>query len=318
MLSIIIPYYNTGCLLLETIESVEKLTLDLKDIFGSVEVIIVDDGSKTYPIDNLVFPKVSFTLKIQRTSNSGVSTARNLGFDLCTGDYVLYLDSDDLFLSDAIKYLKQKKNNFADITIFKYKKFSELDELNDIFQNEELCSKNFTNNYILGNLKGLVHLGSCIFKKRFIESNKVSFDSEYKYGEDQSYLIDLLLSNPNLDVTNVSLLGYRYNQNSAMNQFTESRFDVVDMLIEKYNNSICKIKDLQVDFWNRIITELDYNCRLYILNNANCNVIEFIKVQVKPRINNIEMSTIKKYKIYSGLIIYKLYRYVKKNSNIFN
>lgn len=97
LISIIIPCYNMGSLLLETINSVENVYNP--DIH---EVIIIDDGStdeETIKIINEIN-----THQVVRQKNGGLANARNTGIFNSKGDLLLFLDSDNL-LTDG--YLKQ-------------------------------------------------------------------------------------------------------------------------------------------------------------------------------------------------------------------
>lgn len=88
--SVIIPAYNAGTYLAETVRSV------LAQTFMDFEVIISDDGSA----DNTAAVARSFSdprVRYRHQKNAGVSAARNNGAELATGDYLAFLDADDLF-----------------------------------------------------------------------------------------------------------------------------------------------------------------------------------------------------------------------------
>lgn len=102
LFSIIIPVYNTKKFLRDCIDSLESQTL--KDF----EIIIVDDGStdgSSSLCDNLpsLYPDLKF--KIIHQENSGQIAARYKGIDNATGEYCLFLDSDDFFKENTIKEL---------------------------------------------------------------------------------------------------------------------------------------------------------------------------------------------------------------------
>lgn len=90
-LSIIIPYFNT-----------EKMTDELlgvleRQVTRECEIVLVDDGSRTPYV-----PYQDF-IKIIRKENGGVSSARNRGLQKAKGDYIVFIDSDDLITEDYIK-----------------------------------------------------------------------------------------------------------------------------------------------------------------------------------------------------------------------
>ena len=98
-LSIIIPYYNT-----------QKYTDELLDclnnqITDEVEVLLIDDGSK-----NKYKTEYSW-VNVIRKENGGVSSARNLGLDNASGEYIAFIDSDDLVSDNYISLVIDKINN---------------------------------------------------------------------------------------------------------------------------------------------------------------------------------------------------------------
>lgn len=109
-LSILIPTYNRRYLLEESLQSIFEQSLG-----KSVEIVVLDDGSEDDTWNYLNSLKEQhFNLKIDRhTNNLGVSSARNSALSLSTGNYIMFLDSDDYLLPGAIEriyqYLKEEK-----------------------------------------------------------------------------------------------------------------------------------------------------------------------------------------------------------------
>lgn len=92
--SVVIPSYNSAQFLPEAIESILGQTLPV------FEIIVVDDGStdETKEICDR-YPKVTYFYQ----NNRGHATARNTGLQISTGEYLLFLDSDDCLLPEAIE-----------------------------------------------------------------------------------------------------------------------------------------------------------------------------------------------------------------------
>src|SRR4051812_38389489 len=102
--SIVIPCYNLGGFLRETIDSIEKArTPSLR------EVIIVDDGSTESATIAVLADMERSGHTVIRQSNQGVSAARNHGIRVASGEYILPVDSDnrirDLYLRDGVRLL---------------------------------------------------------------------------------------------------------------------------------------------------------------------------------------------------------------------
>jgi len=89
LVSVIIPTYNRAMICKAAVESV------LSQTHGNVEVVVVDDGSKdnTREVINGLDKRVKYIFKV----NAGVTAARNTGLEAATGDYIAFLDDDDIW-----------------------------------------------------------------------------------------------------------------------------------------------------------------------------------------------------------------------------
>lgn len=90
--SVIIPTYNRARLIPEAIESV------LAQSFRDFEIIVVDDGST----DNTAQVVSGLPVKYLRQENQGAPAARNKGLKVAQGEYLTFLDSDDILMEDAL------------------------------------------------------------------------------------------------------------------------------------------------------------------------------------------------------------------------
>jgi Predicted glycosyltransferases len=104
--SVIIPTYNRAELICEAINSV------LTQTYNDFELIVVDDGSTDNTSDLLA--GYANRIKYIKQDNAGVSAARNAGISLSKGEYIAFLDSDDMWLTEklekSMKFLE--KGNF--------------------------------------------------------------------------------------------------------------------------------------------------------------------------------------------------------------
>lgn len=110
MISIIIPVYNQAKKISACLDSI------LKQTERDFEIIIVDDGS-TDGIDDVlkkyenIFLENKINLIFQKQKNQGAPTARNNGFNLSRGEYVLFCDADIEWISDALKIMLRELND---------------------------------------------------------------------------------------------------------------------------------------------------------------------------------------------------------------
>lgn len=98
LISVIVPVYNVEKYLPECVESIISQTYD------NLEVILIDDGStdRSGKICDEFAEKDSRIVVIHQ-KNSGVSAARNRGLDLCRGEYISFVDSDDYYCTDLME-----------------------------------------------------------------------------------------------------------------------------------------------------------------------------------------------------------------------
>lgn len=100
-LSVIIPCFNAGQYLAQAVASVREQQASFSLI---TEIIVIDDGSTDGCVEHLQ----GSDLKILHQDHQGASAARNYGMKEATGDYLLFLDADDVLVNDAIELLYQK------------------------------------------------------------------------------------------------------------------------------------------------------------------------------------------------------------------
>ena len=115
-ISIIIPIYNKAKYLKRSIESV------LNQSFSDYELLLIDDGSTDASSDICeLFSGRDSRIKVFHKTNGGVSSARNLGIDKASGNYIAFVDADDWAERDMFKRLYELvKTNNADIASVSY------------------------------------------------------------------------------------------------------------------------------------------------------------------------------------------------------
>ena len=116
MISIIIPVYNTSAYLHQCLNSV------CKQSYQNIEIILVNDGSTDDSLSLLkVYEKKDPRIIVIDQKNAGLSAARNAGLEQASGDYVLFLDSDDWIDSNACELAMQTiKEDKSQVVIWNY------------------------------------------------------------------------------------------------------------------------------------------------------------------------------------------------------
>ena len=160
-LSIIIPCYNAEPYIHELIARLKP------QLTEEVEVIIIDDGSKV--------PLIVEGFDVIRKANGGVSSARNLGLDMAKGQYVAFIDADDLVSENYVQTILDKiKAEKFDYLYMSWKTFGggwkyevNLNSVEDKFPTFNLCVWN------------RVYRRSMIGKVRFNENKAIAEDAEF-------------------------------------------------------------------------------------------------------------------------------------------
>ncbi len=142
VISVIIPTYNRAHLVKDAIDSV------LSQTYRDFEIIVVDDGST----DNTkeVLAPYRDKVKYIYQENQGLSAARNTGIRGARGEYIGFLDSDDLWLPPKLEKQVQILKEYKDIA-FVYTNFIFIDETGK-FIKVGCKAKSLVSGYILGNL----------------------------------------------------------------------------------------------------------------------------------------------------------------------
>lgn len=140
-LSIIIPCYNAEAYINDLIECLKP------QITKEVEIIVVDDGSKTpISIDGV---------KVIRKENGGAASARNAGIKKARGEYISFIDADDLVAVNYVEKLTEKMEEGFDVCEFSWKTIGtgasmdfKLKDENDRLSNPSACTRCFKRSFI--------------------------------------------------------------------------------------------------------------------------------------------------------------------------
>jgi len=184
--SVIIPFYNGISWLIEAVESV------LTQTYASKEIIVVNDGSKE-DINKFLNRYKNRIIYIYK-ENGGSATARNIGIEKSTGDYIAFLDSDDLWQPSKLeKQIAIMEKTHCIWSHTGYETFdTKKDEPNTI---KKISVANFDGNIYPKILMSNNLATPCIIiKGDFLRKNSsLRFNNEMRHGEDQFLWINIAL-----------------------------------------------------------------------------------------------------------------------------
>lgn len=230
--SIIIPVYNVEKYLKRCIESARKQT------YKDIEIILVDDGSE----DNSgilcdTYAHEDNRILVVHKKNGGLSSARNAGNRIATGDFIFYLDSDDYLAQNCIeKLVSLSIDNNADISIIQMLYISE-DTNDEIRMNVNEETKSFTAEKAIEESLYQRYFSCCapakLYKKDIIEG--IDFP-EGRLSEDLATCHLFFHKAKKIASTNVIGYYYRQHDNSIMHVFNPRRMDALkwSKQIEKF------------------------------------------------------------------------------------
>lgn len=197
-LSVIIPVYNAEAYLEKCVKSVMAFPCDK-------EVILVDDGSRDRSgeiCDRLAISDEGLGINVIHQENKGVSAARNAGLDIATGDYVWFVDADDIVLSEQLQVNSEKLEINPQLIVFGF-----VWEENGVAKSFGASEDEIPYN-----------LWRCWFNRNAIEKTKLRFTAGRKYAEDQEFILKFIVGcdRCNVEAINKPLYYYTLRPGSAM------------------------------------------------------------------------------------------------------
>lgn len=174
-LSIIVPIYNVEQYILECVQSVYRQALTENDF----ELILVNDGTQDNSfgvIKDIIHQHTNIIVVEQ--SNQGLSAARNTGLLYAKGDYILFLDSDDLLIDNTIPSLLALSEKMPDLIVAGFKKMNN-DEIHNFMapsQDRIIVEEKSGEELFLRDLNPQqCYVWRTLYKKEFLDNNNLKF-----------------------------------------------------------------------------------------------------------------------------------------------
>ena len=231
--SVIIPCYNCQMLVVETLESLAAQT------FRDFEVVCVNDGSTDNTLSVLEQYKgnCAFDMQIINKPNGGVSSARNAGIRAAQGEYLLFLDADDLYHPTYIQHLCDAvEESEADVAYCLLSRNNAVlaedrQSVSVIRQTQKEAMRNLL--YRMPEIGFYCYL----YRKDWIITDKLVFDENTRHFEDREFNWKYLCHCKSAAFVDSPLYYYRVLETSVTNSKTVAwRTDGLDAVIriEKY------------------------------------------------------------------------------------
>lgn len=265
-ISIIVPVYNTEKYLKRCIDSI------LIQGNNNIELILVNDGS-TDNSEQIITPYLEQypdVIKYIKKENAGLSDTRNVGINEATGNYIMFIDSDDYIEKDLLARLKPYIEKDIDMIKFKAQKVNEDGKnlgiiegpvFEEIIKGEEAFSRLCFDDQLLE--ASWLYL----YKTELLKENNFKF-AKGLYHEDFG-LTPLVILKAKTFVS-TSICGYNYVQSSnsitRTQNYEKTYKKVFDLLvhydymikeIESYDISVKAKEDIKIFYTNSILLRID-------------------------------------------------------------
>lgn len=216
VVSIIIPVYNAERTIYRAIKGVRNQS------YTNYEIIIIDDGSsdKTEKICREL-QSGDIRIKYIRKKNGGAASARNIGLNRATGEFLAFLDADDAYHPDFLKIMVDSiTKSQVDMAICG---FTVLDGKNNIVYNQPIGNKSITLKndlcrylrlFFHGNPGGIASLWNKLYRRETIERVGLRLDEKKYHGEDWKFNLQLL-QHGNISLVGVDKSLYNYIKQPA-------------------------------------------------------------------------------------------------------
>ena len=216
-ISVIMPIYNVSYFLNKSIESIQNQSIE------DIEIICVDDGSTDDSVEVLEkLQKKYNNITIITQENSGPGGARNNGILHASGDYIAFLDGDDIFLdTQALEkmYSTAKKYDFCPLVCANLRRIEQDYSVDEYYDYLNSKFHYFLKEDIVDVESYGIPFGfyKNIFNREFLLENNILFP-DYRFGEDPLFMINVLEKIDNFPVVPVDLYGYNHSIGGGVNE----------------------------------------------------------------------------------------------------
>lgn len=287
MVSIIIPVYNGESVISKCINSV------LNQTYENIEVIVVNDGSTDNTANILDrLKRENRNIRVIHQENRGPSIARNMGLKESKGEFIQFVDSDDILMKNATEVLLKKKG-FADLVIAGIKETSdnnsikvleaEVEEVYETSQFVEVFHELFNKKLINSPCNKL-------YKKSLITKFDISFPTNIDNGEDLYFNLQYFKVCSYISVVKDVIYEYRkFDDNSLTLNFKkdylENRIYIFESLTTFFNEMKWLNKTSIKELKEKIFTMYSVQILENIVRNPSFNSKD-MRQQIHKTINH--------------------------------
>lgn len=266
LVSIIIPCYNCELYVSECIESA------LNQSHNNIEIICINDGSTdgTEEILNKYSKKYE-NIVVHHIPNAGASAARNLGFDKSSGQYIQFLDADDILELNKIEKQLSGFGQDVDIVVSDYETFS-VDLANRI--NKKTFEK-IENNALEVAITTVISTINPLYRRSVISENR--YNENLGCAQDWEFNLRLVLKGFNFKYVSGNGFKIRRTENSVSSNWLKVSNVQIEIL-----NSLCMDIKSNPSYNSRVaayIARIIYNAAVHgkqDVSKAACSIFTWV------------------------------------------
>lgn len=269
--SIIVPIYNTEHYLDNCVNSIINQT------YRNLEIILVNDGSKDNSGDICdKFSVLDKRIKVIHKENGGVSSARNIGLDICSGDYIMFVDSDDWIENTTVDKLIdiQKEGNFDVVMFGVYFEYTKQNKVkNYIFKNEKFYELSKITSLLPSLIKEekINALWNKFYSSALIKENNIKFNESLNIAEDALFNYQIFMHVKSYCTLNDCFYHYmiRNDEESLSKKYNSSKYAMLIFVNDflHQNIKLGHINFAVIQAANYIRIKNIYSCLLDLFNN---------------------------------------------------
>lgn len=227
LVSVLVPIYNSELYLRCCLDSI------INQSHRNIEILLFVDGSRDKSIDICnEYAKSDTRIIVVDSNNVGVSSARNYCLDICRGDYVFFVDSDDWISIDAIELLLANLiKNDADISVGDFRRTCNEDAERPIRNGNDSVFSNIEALRQMSGVYGVRLVSPCmkIYKKFLFDSVRYPAG---RYHEDDATTYRVIFNAKRVSIINSVVYYYRVTPGSIVE--TPSIIKKLDALVSAY------------------------------------------------------------------------------------
>lgn len=259
LISVIVPIYNVEKYINQCIDSIINQT------YTNLEIILVDDGSP----DNCgkicdEYAEKDNRIKVIHKENDGVSSARNKGIEETTGDWMTFVDADDIIEENFCERMLEiaKLENSQCVVCGYNRLYSNRQEM----VIKEKCFSINGNDFfdkVFEVQSGFGFANMKLWKADLIKKENIKFDKQLRVGEDAFFCMQIAKKVEKVYYINEALYTYRFNEESVVRNFDEN-------YVQKYLLSMQKVKEYtqktNQDNIKQLYNYIAYHVLLIVIN----------------------------------------------------